>query len=98
MELSEVEVVFNERFGVDGWDVKAYNSPAERQINKPILPTTSATNRMGHARNWPGPDTALVEAVFYSVDGNDHTMVFTTVEGAIDWLFEQDPKTGGVVL
>lgn len=98
MQLSEVEALFNERFGVDGWDVNAYNSPAERQINKPILPTTSATNRMGHARNWPEKDVPLVEAIFYSIDGNDHRLVFTGVEDAISWLFNQDPKTGGVVV
>lgn len=99
MTLAEAEILFNAKFGADGWDVSAYLSPAEKVINKPILTETNrTTNRMGHPRVWPGPDTPLVEAVFYSLDKNAHTMVFSTTEAAIGWLAKQDPSTGLVEL
>jgi hypothetical protein len=98
-ELIIAEIALDRIFGEDNWDVRAYNSPAERTENKPILPTTNkATNRMGHARNWPGPDTSLIEAVFWSHDGNDHRMVFTDVRDAINWLNRQNPDTRSVEL
>lgn len=96
MDLSQVESQFDTKFN-GKWEINPYLSPSEKIINKPILPETNpATNRMGHPRVWPGPDTPLVQAVFWSHDGNDHTGVFTQVEDAINWLMRQDPKTGMV--
>lgn len=98
-ELLIAEIALDRLFGEDNWDVNPYMSPAEGKKNKPILPTTDrTTNRMGHPRNWPGPDTALVEAVFWSFDGNDHRGVFTDVKDAINWLLAQVPHTGMVNL
>lgn len=97
-DLAQVELDLNAKFGFAGWEINPYLSPAEKAINKPILPVTDrGTNRMGHARNWPGPDTALVQAVFYDYALNEHTFVFTHTDDAITWLYRQDPSTLQVV-
>lgn len=91
-ELDAIETVLDQKFyGGANWGVEPYLSPSEKQINKPILPTTNtSTNRMGHARNWPGPDTPLIEAWFFSQDDNQHTGVFTDMRLATDWLLRQE--------
>jgi len=92
MDLAIVEQMLDEKFyGPQNWELNVYLSPAEQQRNKPILPTTDpTTGRMGHARNYPGPDTALVEALYIDVSGNEHTGVFTNTELALQWLLRQD--------
>ncbi len=95
-QLAQIEAVLDTKFyGADNWEINAYTSPSEKQINKPILPTTNrATNRMGHMRNYPGPDTPLVQAVFFNQQGNKVTAVFTDTDGALDWLLRQEQ--GGI--
>jgi len=98
-ELLAIEEIFDSRFGADGWSVDAYVSPAERPENKPILPTTSeATGRMGHPRNWIGPDVPLIEAKFRDYQQRWHSLVFTTTEDAIGWLGRNHPANSNVVL
>lgn len=97
--LLEAEAEFDARFGPTGWRVDGYLSPSEKAINKPILPTTSeVTGRMGHPRNWPGPDTPLIEAAFMDSKLRWHTLTFTTVEDAVMWLDRNDPFNENVVL
>ncbi len=95
-EVAVIEGLLDQKFySADNWGVEPYLSPAEKQINKPILPTTNpATNRMGHPRNWLGPDTALVRAWFLSQEGNEHSGVFTDMFEALRWLMRQDQ--GGI--
>lgn len=95
-ELLLAEQVLDLKFRGE-WEINPYLSPSEKMINKPILPETNpATNRMGHPRNWPGPDTPLVQAIFTSYNKTVHTGVFTEVNLAIEWLLRQDPSTGMV--
>lgn len=98
MDILAIETQLNEKFkGEEHWNVNPYLSPSEKASNKPILPGTNpATNRMGHPRNYPGPDTPLLEAEFMSFDGRWHTACYTTVEDALVWLLRQDPSTGQV--
>lgn len=91
-QLAEAEVVLDGKFySGENWGIEPYLSPSEKTVNKPILPVTSnATGRMGHPRIYPGPDTALVEAYFFSVEGNRHSGTFTNTDDALRWLLRQE--------